>query len=224
MVVLYKKAGTSWQKMGMTEVVMDNLSPEWVKSFDVQYFFEKQEEYKVEVYDVDDHNNINNFASHDFVGSLQFKIHEVVTARGQCLDKPLVNPQRGQGRSGQIKITGDEKQATTSEELRFVVRAPFASRSDMNFFIVYKMLGPGQYRPLYKSEIQSAKAGGNFYEWNMVTLSSADLTGGDLEREIKIEFYSNQKSGKHTNRGNATFNFAQLKEGTKSYDIVTPKG
>merc|ERR1740139_1510089 len=154
MVVLYKKSGNSWQKIGMTEVINDNLNPEWVKSFDVQYFFEKQEEYKVEVYDVDDMNNINTFANHDFAGSLVFKIHEVITARGQCLEKALVNPARGANKNGTIKITGDEKMNNgSSEEVNMTIRAPFANRSDMNFFIVYKMMGPNQYRPLYKSEI-----------------------------------------------------------------------
>lgn len=225
MVVLYKKSGTSWQKIGMTEVINDNLNPEWVKSFDVQYFFEKQEEYKVEVYDVDDENNLNNFANHDFAGSLVFKVHEVITARGQCLSKALVNPERAANASGVIKITGDEKNNNgTSEEVHMTVRAPFANGSDMNFFIVYKMMGPNQYRPLYKSEIQPVKTRPNIYEWNMITLGANELTGGDLERQIKIEFFSNQKSGKHSNRGQANFNYAELKEGKKEFDIVKANG
>ena len=43
MLVFYRKTGTQWQRMGMTEVIMDNLNPNWVKSFDVQYNFEKRE-------------------------------------------------------------------------------------------------------------------------------------------------------------------------------------
>jgi hypothetical protein len=65
----------------VTEVISDNLSPQWVKSFDVQYHFEQRENFKVEIYDVDDFVNINMLANHDFVGSLEFTIHEVVTAR-----------------------------------------------------------------------------------------------------------------------------------------------
>jgi len=73
--------GTQWKRVGMTEVIMDNLNPAWVKSFDVQYHFEKRENFKVEVYDVDDMNNLNNFAGHDFVGAVEFSVHEVVTCR-----------------------------------------------------------------------------------------------------------------------------------------------
>ena len=87
MVVLYRQAGSTWHKIGKTEVIMDNLNPSWIKSFDVQYHFEQRENYKVEVYDVDDFNNLDNFASHDKVGSAQFALHEVVTARDQTLER-----------------------------------------------------------------------------------------------------------------------------------------
>lgn len=60
---------------------MDNLSPAWVKQFDVCYNFEVREMYKVEIYDVDDFDNLNNFEKHDFIGSKEFTLHEVVTQR-----------------------------------------------------------------------------------------------------------------------------------------------
>ena len=34
-VVLYRKVGNSWHKLGITEIIHDNLNPVWVKSFDV---------------------------------------------------------------------------------------------------------------------------------------------------------------------------------------------
>jgi hypothetical protein len=76
MCVLYKKEGSLWSKLGQTEVIMDNLDPKWVTSFEVPYHFEKREFYKIHVYDIDDFSNLN-----DEVGRLEFAIHEVVTAR-----------------------------------------------------------------------------------------------------------------------------------------------
>jgi hypothetical protein len=43
MAVLYEKRGNMWQMLGMTEVIMDSLDPEWVKCFDVPYKFEEQQ-------------------------------------------------------------------------------------------------------------------------------------------------------------------------------------
>ena len=68
MVVLYQKSGNQWMKLGQTEVIMDTMNPKWVKSFEVQYHFEKREYYKAVVYDVEDFNNPNNYESHDLAG------------------------------------------------------------------------------------------------------------------------------------------------------------
>ena len=42
------------RKIGETEVISDSLNPKWVKAIDVDYFFEKQQTFKVKIYDVDD--------------------------------------------------------------------------------------------------------------------------------------------------------------------------
>ena len=116
---------------------MDNLNPTWVKSFDVQYHFEKREQFKAEVYDVDDTNNVKNLAGHDFVGAIEFSVHEVVTCRDQTLERPLDNDKRKPGASGTIKITGEEKKSS-QEEVIMQMRATFPSMSGMNFFLIHK--------------------------------------------------------------------------------------
>lgn len=45
------------------------------------YNFEVRETYQVRIYDVDDFNNLLNFDAHDFIGDLEFTLHEVVTSR-----------------------------------------------------------------------------------------------------------------------------------------------
>ena len=70
LVVLYIKSGNKWMKIGQTEVVKDTMDPKWVKSFEVQYHFEKREYYKAVVYDVEDFNNPNNLDTHDLAGEI----------------------------------------------------------------------------------------------------------------------------------------------------------
>jgi len=79
--VLSEKRGTMWQRLGMTEVIMDNLSPEWVKCFDVSYKFEEQQVFRVAVYDVDNFEKLNQLDLHTKVGEIEFTLHEVVTAK-----------------------------------------------------------------------------------------------------------------------------------------------
>jgi hypothetical protein len=70
-----------WTKLGQTEVIHDNLNPKFVTTVAAEYHFEQQEKFKVEVYDVDDDTQINNLKAHDFIGRIEFELHEVITSR-----------------------------------------------------------------------------------------------------------------------------------------------
>jgi len=56
----------------------------------VQYNFERNDDYKVEVYNIDDMSQINNPAALDSLGYLQFTLHEIVTSADQLMKKPLI--------------------------------------------------------------------------------------------------------------------------------------
>ena len=206
-----------WNKLGQTEVIMDNLNPAWVKSFDVQYHFEKREYYKVVVYDVEDFNNPNNYASHDLLGETEFALHEVVTARDQTLSRMLECSERQAGKSGSLYITADEKSGKNNEELNFELSGKFSSTDGYNFFLIHKFIGIGVYKPVYKSEIKSAIGG--TYRWNHASILTSELANEEPEREIRVEFFKSQKSGKHTNLGYFSCNIAQLKENQLEYTL-----
>ena len=112
MAVLYERRGNMWQQLGMTEIIMDSLDPEWVKCFDVPYKFEEQQTFKVVVYDVDDFEHLSNFKNHDLVGELKFTLHEVVTAKDQILIKPICESKK----DAVIEVTGEELQEQSSND------------------------------------------------------------------------------------------------------------
>jgi len=104
MAVLHERRGTMWQMIGMTEVVMDNLNPEWVKCFDVPYKFEEKQVFKVTVYDIDDFDHLTRWDRHDLVGEVEFTLHEVVTAKDQLLVRPVSKTKK----DAVIEIAGEE--------------------------------------------------------------------------------------------------------------------
>lgn len=58
----------------------------------LDFHFEQSEKFKAQIFDSDDDSQqVRNLEAHDFIGELQFSMHEVVTARDQILTKPLVN-------------------------------------------------------------------------------------------------------------------------------------
>jgi len=71
-----------------------------------------------------------------------------------------------------------------------------------NFFLIHKSLAGNKWKPIYKSEIKQARNG--FFEWNTVNILSSDLAGDDIEREVRIDFFISQKSGKHRHCGQTT--------------------
>ena len=74
--ILYKMVNKRWQKIDRTEVIHDNLNPEFVKKIVAEFYFERQEKFKVEVYDVDDDTKVDtDLSAHDFIGSLEFELH-----------------------------------------------------------------------------------------------------------------------------------------------------
>ena len=51
--LLYKRQGNLWNKLGQTEVIHDTLNPDFVTKLTVDYNFECYDLFKVDIYDID---------------------------------------------------------------------------------------------------------------------------------------------------------------------------
>ena len=77
-------------------------------------------------------------AGHDFIGGLEFSLHEIITSRDQTFLKALVNPKIA--KPGRIKLVGEEIAATANTELvKFIPEAQLKDMSGQIFFIIYKI-------------------------------------------------------------------------------------
>lgn len=121
MAILQEKKGTMWREIGTTEVIMDNLNPEWVASFDVQYKFEENQSFKVYVYHIGDPANPRNMMGNQKVGELEFTLHEVVTASDQILVKQITDQKAG----ATIEIAGEEVSSNSNDILSFSLEGKF---------------------------------------------------------------------------------------------------
>ena len=83
-----------WVKLGQTELIHNNLNPQWLTKILVSYNFERNDKYRLEVHDVVDQTKINNMNSNEALGYLEFTIHEVVTSPNQLMKRRLVYPVR----------------------------------------------------------------------------------------------------------------------------------
>ena len=187
--VVYKQNGTRWDMIGKTELILDNLNPQFIKKVLVDFHFEQSEKFKVEVYDSDDGTNqTNNLSAHDYIGVLNFSLHEIVTMRDQIMTKSLENPRKAVNKSGKIIISAEEMAATANTEI--CIFNPIAAgmqESGLCFFIILRNIAPSQWTPVYKSEIKRLENGA--FRWNQVQRGSTDICKDDIEREIKFEFF-----------------------------------
>ena len=135
---IYQKVNNSWSKIGQTEVIHDNLSPHWVTKVPVQYNFEKNDQFRIEVYDIDDNTQINNTKAHDPLGHLEFTLHEVVTCIDQIMKKQLINPTKPTIKSF-VKISAEEQASGANSEIcMFKMNAKLQESGNLYFFVAYK--------------------------------------------------------------------------------------
>ena len=82
------------QRIGKTECIYDNLNPEFVTSFEVDYLFEETQTFLIEAYDMDDPDQANNLKAQEYIGSCEFQLHQVVTGVNQTLKQKIYNSTR----------------------------------------------------------------------------------------------------------------------------------
>lgn len=74
---------------GRTETISNSVEPMFVTSFELEFLFEEQQTIKAEIYNEVD--PAKNFKDQLFVGEVEFKLHEVVTAKNQTLTQQMSN-------------------------------------------------------------------------------------------------------------------------------------
>lgn len=58
-VILYVQRNNKWAEYGRTETIMDNLNPNFSKTFIIEYFFECKQPLRFEVNDYDGKNSFD---------------------------------------------------------------------------------------------------------------------------------------------------------------------
>ena len=163
-------------KLGRTECIFDNLNPHFVTNFDVDYMFEENQQFLVEAYDIDDESQPNNLQAQEYIGSVEFQMHQVVTALDQTYSAKVQNPSRKH--NGTLKITGEEKQRNHGSQTAVIkIQGSITQESGPVFFILWKFLSPGKYKPVYKSEIKSQERGKQ--NWNEISLDLHTICSDD---------------------------------------------
>ena len=224
MCVLFTKdiATDRFIEVGRTEVIKDNLNPEFVKKYVMKYLFEESQKLKFEVYDVD--STSSKLSQHDFLGRMECTLADIISSPGGRLDKRLVGPGKN---CGTITVRAEEI-ANCKEIVHMQLNAnkldkkDFFGKSDP-FLVFYRVNEDNSYTVVHKTEVIKNTLNPT---WRPFKIQVRALCNGDHDRSIKVECYDWDSDGGHDLIGEFFTTMKQLTSGGTSantYDVIHPK-
>lgn len=202
----------SWQnnffEIGRTEQIDDNLSPEWVKKFILNYNFETIQKIRFEIWDKDPSGN-------DFLGEYETTLADIVSYNGRQFRGKLKNQQSSN--AGHVVIVTEEV-SSCKEIIQMSFQATalqkqcWLMRNDP-FLVFSRSNEDGSFSVVMKSEVVNSTQSP---KWKPLTIKGRTLCNGDNDRTIKIDCYDNRSDGDHKLIGSCQTSLRALKEGPGS--------
>ncbi|KAK4488924.1 hypothetical protein RD792_004714 [Penstemon davidsonii] len=221
MVVIYlKERDGTLQELGRTEVVLNSLSPKWIRKCTVTYQFEMVQNLVFHIFDVDtSFHNIDTKAlkleEQQFLGEASCTLSEIVTKSNRTLTLDLAR-EEGSGpahvrKFGQLMIYAEESVASkTTAELTFrcsdLESKDLFSKSDP-FLVISKITESGISVPICKTEVLKNDHNPT---WKQTFLSIQQV--GSKDSPLTIECFNFNSNGKHDLLGKAQKSLAGLEK------------
>jgi Ca2+-dependent lipid-binding protein len=80
---IYEQISGNWKLLGETEVVFNNLNPNFSKSVTVEFYFETNQNMRIEVYHRDSETK------HDLIDHIDFHLAQLMGNKDNVLELPL---------------------------------------------------------------------------------------------------------------------------------------
>lgn len=202
----------SWQdryfEIGRTETIDDNLNPEWVKKFVINYNFEAVQKLIFEIWDVDPNGR-------DFLGQFETTLADIVSFSGRQFVGNLTG---GPGKNcGQIVIVTEEvtscKQIVTMQfEAENLTKLAWICSNDP-FLVMSRSNEDGSYSVVLKTETAYWT---QHPRWQPIVIRATTLCNGDSDRNLKIDCYDSRRNGNHKLIGTCYTTLRSLKESSES--------
>lgn len=212
----------SWQshffEIGRTEKIDDNLNPEWVKKFIVNYNFETVQKIRFEVWDMDPDGN-------DFLGEYETTLAEIVSYSGRQFRGKLNN--KNARDAGHLVIVTEEV-STCKQRFQFQFKANqleklcWIIRNDP-FLVFARSNEDGSFSVVHKTEVAHSTQNP---KWHLISLTGRTLCNGDYDRTIKIDCYDSRSDGDHKLIGSCHTSLRILTKGVgddNKYPLRHPK-
>ncbi|KAG8286513.1 hypothetical protein J6590_057598 [Homalodisca vitripennis] len=193
MCVIYLKTleRDKWHEICRTEIIENNLNPDFTTKVRIVYRFEIQQNLKFEVYDVD--STSTDLRAHDFLGDCETTVGHLVSNVHVKLTL------RNSYNRGQVLVTAEEcgvnkDEVTLTFHGRHLDRKDWFGSSDP-FLELWKVFENGHYGIVHRTEVVKWNLNPR---WKCFTLPIHTLCGNDMDRDILIKCYDWNRSGNHS--------------------------
>jgi copine 5/8/9 len=189
--------GNAWNRLGDTEVVKDNLNPQWVKLFQVDYYFELAQRLRVEVYDQD--SQAKSLKDHDLIGVAEFSLGQLMGAPGQSGSFLLTRGKPGNAKhQGQLLVKAEEVAASAD-----VARMRFSGTSLANmdgmfsksdpFLVISREREDHTWIVVHKTEVIDNNLNPN---WKPFDVPVQKICNGDYRRPLRLQVMDEDSGGR----------------------------
>ncbi|XP_002128214.2 copine-3 isoform X1 [Ciona intestinalis] len=219
--VLWSKDGR-WVEQGRTEMILNNLNPQFAKTILLDYYFEEVQKLKIAVFDIDDASQ--NLGQADFLGEIETTLGHIVS-HGSINENLKLVDKRHAGK-GTITVTAEEQSgskevATVSFSANKLDKKDWFGKSDP--YLELHRVGPdGRMMMVHRTEHVKNTLDP---KWKPFKISVQALCGGDYDAQIIIHCYDWNSNGSCDLIGtfNATFrNFLEASTTKVTWDCVNP--
>ncbi|CAG7725726.1 unnamed protein product, partial [Allacma fusca] len=198
--IFYRPPGSrKWVPYCRTEVVENNLDPDFAEKVTMEYRFESVQALRFEVYDVD--NISEKLEDQDSLGFVETSLAQIVTAGDEGLTltlsevKLIFNSQNAGKPKATISLIAEELQSEKDEVTLKLAGSGCgnwtACLPPKTFFSVSKLNDAEKYLVVYRGRY----ARGSNPSWPPLKMTSRALCNGDHDRTLKIEIHQRNIQG-----------------------------
>jgi len=212
-----------WYEFGRTENIKNCLNPSFVKTFEIDYYFEEVQKLMFAVYDLD--NKTPELTDDDFLGQMECTMGNVVA--GSPFTRPLLLRNGKPAGKGTITVTAEEVSGL-NDVLHLSFKAykldnkDFMGKSDP-YLEFSRQVTDGSWQVVYKTEVVKNNLNP---QWRPISIKAQKLCAGQLDRQIKIDCYDFDEGSDHDLIGSATTSVTQLTQAVDSqieWPAINPK-
>ena len=179
----------------------DDPNPDFSDDIRINYLFEEVQFVKLDIYDADEHQT-TNLSKHDYIGSAEFIVGDLVTANGQKLvmaieDKHGRKLKKVKNMQPLVIVRAQEVD-DNYDEIEFKMGSRNLPKMDTfgkidPFIQIYRQTQDNQWASVYKSEHIHSNYNPN---WKTFRIETRKLCHGDMNRPILIRCYDWNRDAK----------------------------